>query len=172
MHFGLSILIDFSDLSLGMIMLHLFTIDPSWIRPVKKGANDIVFYDGNCGLCHRFIRFLLAEDKDMAFRFAPLQSKTFETSLSESQRQDLPDSIVVFTQDQQVLTFSSAIIYALKRLGGFWRILGTALALIPRFLRDFGYRFIAKIRYRLYGQPKTACPMMPNHLRIRFILES
>jgi predicted DCC family thiol-disulfide oxidoreductase YuxK len=108
----------------------------------------------------------------MAFRFAPLQSKTFETALSKSQRQDLPDSIVVFTQDRQVLIFSSAIIYSLKRLGGFWRILGIVLTLIPRFLRDFGYRFIAKIRFRLYGQPKTACPMMPNYLRVRFILES
>jgi hypothetical protein len=33
MHLSLLVLIDFADLSLGMLMLHLFTADPAWIRP-------------------------------------------------------------------------------------------------------------------------------------------
>jgi hypothetical protein len=33
MHLGLIVLIDFADLSLGMLMLHLFTFDPGWLRP-------------------------------------------------------------------------------------------------------------------------------------------
>jgi hypothetical protein len=32
LHVGLIVLIDFADLSLGMIMLHLFTFDPAWVR--------------------------------------------------------------------------------------------------------------------------------------------
>lgn len=32
MHFGLMTLIDFADLSAGMVMLHLFTFDPNWIE--------------------------------------------------------------------------------------------------------------------------------------------
>jgi hypothetical protein len=32
MHFGLMTLIDFSDLSAGMVMLHLFTFDPNWLK--------------------------------------------------------------------------------------------------------------------------------------------
>lgn len=31
MHLGLIVLIDFADLSLGMVMLHLFTFDPAWL---------------------------------------------------------------------------------------------------------------------------------------------
>jgi hypothetical protein len=31
MHLGLMVLIDFADLSLGMVMLHLFTFDPAWL---------------------------------------------------------------------------------------------------------------------------------------------
>jgi len=31
MHLGLIVLIDFADLSLGMVMLHLFTFDPKWV---------------------------------------------------------------------------------------------------------------------------------------------
>jgi hypothetical protein len=32
MHLGLILVIDFADLSLGMVMLHVFTCDPGWIR--------------------------------------------------------------------------------------------------------------------------------------------
>jgi hypothetical protein len=32
MHLSLIALIDFADLSLGMVMLHLFTFDPAWVR--------------------------------------------------------------------------------------------------------------------------------------------
>lgn len=37
MHLGLMLLIDFADLSLGMVMLHLFTFNPDWI-PAKRAA--------------------------------------------------------------------------------------------------------------------------------------
>ncbi len=33
MHLGLIVLVDFADLSLGMVMVHLFTLDPAWLRP-------------------------------------------------------------------------------------------------------------------------------------------
>jgi hypothetical protein len=32
LHLGLIVIIDFTDLSLGMVMLHLFTFDPRWFR--------------------------------------------------------------------------------------------------------------------------------------------
>jgi hypothetical protein len=32
LHLGLIALIDFADLSLGMVMIHLFTFDPGWLR--------------------------------------------------------------------------------------------------------------------------------------------
>ena len=31
MHLGILMLVDFADLSLGMVMLHLFTLDPEWL---------------------------------------------------------------------------------------------------------------------------------------------
>lgn len=42
MHLGLMTLIDFADLSAGMIMMHLFTFDPAWIRRgarIQVGGN-------------------------------------------------------------------------------------------------------------------------------------
>ncbi len=63
MHLGLIALIDFADLSLGMVMLHLFTFDPGWVPAVKPSTTETLFYDGGCGLCHKAVRFLLAEDR-------------------------------------------------------------------------------------------------------------
>ena len=169
MHFALMAVVDFADLSLGMVMLHLFTFNPAWIRPQAATAPDLVFYDGHCGLCHRAVRFLLAEDPTNAtFHFAPLESETFRTAIGEDQRATLPDSIIVQTASGIVLMRSAAVLYALKRLGGIWRLVGTIAALVPVGVRDWAYDWIAHIRYRLFRTPAEACPLVPTDLRARF----
>jgi predicted DCC family thiol-disulfide oxidoreductase YuxK len=169
MHLSLMALIDFADLSLGMVMLHVFTFNPAWLPPRKTPQPGTVFYDGHCGLCHRTVRFILAEDRDGdLFRFAPLHGDAFRKTISEAERQDLPDSVVVRTHDGALLTRSQAILYVLKSLGGFWRVLGILGGLIPQRVRDGCYNRIARLRYRLFRPPTVACPMVPPHLRARF----
>ena len=62
MHLVLIVLVDFADLSLGMVMLHLFTFDPAWIRPRGSGAPGTIYYDGDCGFCHGSVRFVVSEE--------------------------------------------------------------------------------------------------------------
>lgn len=166
LHFGLIILVDFADLTLGMLFIHFFTFDPAWLK-----AKDIklrIFYDGECGLCHRTVRFLLAEDRTGLITFSPLQSDAFTTHLSEEQRRDLPDSLVVLTEEGKVLTRSTGILHALKAIGGLWRISAWKMAAIPAPLRDLFYDGVAKVRKKIFPEPKTACPMLPPDLRKRF----
>lgn len=168
MHLSLIVLIDFADLSLGMIMIHLFTFDPGWVRPV--GANmERLFYDGHCGLCQRSVRLILAEDTTgNAFRFAPLQGETFQALVSAKEREALPLSLVVQTENGALLTRSSAVLHILRRLGGVWRLLAGLLALLPGRLRDRLYDGVARIRHRLFTRPDDLCPLMPPALRARF----
>lgn len=169
MHFGLITLIDFADLSLGMVMIHLFTFDPAWIPALKRGTLETLFYDGSCGLCHRAVRFVLSEDpRGEAFRFAPLHGEAFNAALSETQRATLPDSLVLLTAEGVVLTRSDAVLHLMKRLGGLWRLLGIVSGLIPRALRDRTYDGIAAVRSRLFAKPSDACPIVPKALRVRF----
>lgn len=42
LHLLLVLVIDFADLSLGMVMLHLFTFDPGWIPPRAPAARKVV----------------------------------------------------------------------------------------------------------------------------------
>ena len=154
MHLVLMLLIDFADLSLGMVMLHLFTFDPAWIRPGGRGAPGTIFYDGGCGFCHGFVRFVLSEEPaGEGFRFAPLETG---------------DSIVVRTGDGETLTRSDAVLHVLERLGGLWRVFAGIGKWIPRPVRDAMYRGFARIRRRLFARPDHACPVLPLRYRTRF----
>jgi len=70
MHVGLLVLVNFSDLTAGMLILHFFTFDPAWI-PSPRAQGQTIFFDGTCGLCHGFVRFVLREDRSAEpFSFA------------------------------------------------------------------------------------------------------
>jgi predicted DCC family thiol-disulfide oxidoreductase YuxK len=181
MHLGLLYLLDFTDLSLGMIMIHLFTFDPGWVRAPAMAGRSWVFYDGNCGLCHRLVRFLLSEDRDgRAFRYAPLGSETF-ARVAESRPvsslqsvegtvspDTIPDSIIVVTPDGRTLMRSRAVIECGMQLGGVWRVLASLFEVVPGSLRDRGYDAVAQVRHKLFRRPEGACPLIPDHLRERF----
>jgi predicted DCC family thiol-disulfide oxidoreductase YuxK len=152
-----------------MVMLHLFTFNPAWIAAVKTGQTEMIFYDGHCGLCHRAVRFVLAEDQaGNAFRFAPLESDAFRAAVPEGKRTMLPDSLVVSTAQGLLLVRSTAVLHILRRLGGLWRLMAAFARLVPTALRDRVYDGIARIRYRLFPAPAEACPLIPEQLRARF----
>ncbi len=115
------------------------------------------------------MRFVVARDRGgRLFRYAPLQGITFRKLVPAAQREALPDSIVVLTDDGRLLLRSDAFIHILRRLGGFWRFAAGAIALIPQALRDGVYNFIARVRYRIFGRRAEVCPVMPAELRARF----
>jgi predicted DCC family thiol-disulfide oxidoreductase YuxK len=168
MHLGLFAIVDFADLTLGMLLLHLFTFDPAWLAPRAADRRCVVFYDGHCGLCHRFVRFVLAEDRAGEMTFAPLQGSMFAASVPPDRRATLPDSVVVKTADGRMLVRSAAVRHVLRGLGGIWRALGHAAAFVPAPLLDFTYDRVAAVRKRLFASPTDACPMLPKELRGRF----
>jgi predicted DCC family thiol-disulfide oxidoreductase YuxK len=146
-----------------------FLFDPAWIPPRGGDAVERIDYDGECGLCQRGVRFVLAEDPEgRRFRFAPLQGETFARAVSPERRAQLPDSIVVETADGRLLVRSAAAVHVLQHLGGLWRVLGTLLALVPRPLRDWGYDCVARVRKHLLAPPPALCPIAPAPIAQRF----
>jgi predicted DCC family thiol-disulfide oxidoreductase YuxK len=172
MHASLLALLDFADLTLGMVMLQLLTFDPAWIPRLREREPAMLFYDGACGLCHRTIRFLLSEDRGgVAFVFAPLDSEAFRAAVPAAHRSALPDSFVLRTPSGSLIIRSAAFIELGRRLGGAWRVLAEIAAWIPATLRDAVYDRVARVRRRLFAMPKDACPLAPPELRARFILD-
>ncbi|MCI0588027.1 MAG: DCC1-like thiol-disulfide oxidoreductase family protein [Planctomycetes bacterium] len=171
MHLNLLLVLDFADLTLGMVFAHLFTLDPGWVGPKAAPAPERVFFDGGCGLCHRFVRFALAEDAGgTRFRFSPLDGDAFRATIPPERRAGLPDSVVLLAADGAIRTKSEAILRVAERLGGIWRVLGTAARLLPRGIRDLAYDLVARSRRRLFEAPAQACPIVPAGLRDRFEL--
>lgn len=157
------------QLAVALMVLHLFTFDPAWLPTRTAGGKDTVFYDGYCGLCHRWARFVLAEDVEgRCFELSPLQGEYLHTVVNETDRAALPDSIVLRRADGALWVKSRAVIAILDRLGGLWRVAAWLLRLVPRPLRDLAYDGVARVRLKLFAQPAEACPMVPAHLRGRF----
>jgi predicted DCC family thiol-disulfide oxidoreductase YuxK len=133
------------------------------------GSADRIFYDGVCALCQGYIRFLVQRDPaGDKFRYAPLQGTTFEALVPHERRRNLPDSLVVLTNDGRLLIRSDGVVHILHRLGGFWGFVAGAIAIIPRVIRDGAYNFVARIRYRVFGRRPNVCPVTPPELRTRF----
>ena len=169
MQLSLVVVRDFANLNFGMVMLHLFTFDPAWVRPRKAAGTELLFYDGHCGLCHRAVRFVLAEDRaGDTFRFAPLESEAFRATVREPDRAALPDSLIVLTANSILLTRSAAVLHILRRLGGMWRLLAGVASVVPAVARDGLYDGIARIRHFLFRTPAQSCPLVPANLRGRF----
>jgi predicted DCC family thiol-disulfide oxidoreductase YuxK len=117
----------------------------------------LVFFDGVCGLCNRFVDFLIAHDRKRQLRYAPLQGARFREILARHPGLAEIDSIVVVENsgpEETVHTFSNASLAALSKLPGLWKAV-VLLRLIPRFLRDAVYRLIAENRYRIWGRNDT-----------------
>jgi predicted DCC family thiol-disulfide oxidoreductase YuxK len=152
----------------GVVPLLALAADPGWIPPAG-GGTAILFYDGTCGLCHRAVRFVLAEDRQGSIRFAPLGSPAFRRSVPEHARPALPDSLVVWSAGGTIRVRSEAVLYLADRLGGWWRALAVLGRLIPRPARDALYDGIARVRKRLFAAPAGECPVGAPHLGPRFL---
>lgn len=125
----------------------------------------IVFFDGVCGLCNRFVDRLLHVDRRGLLRFAPLQGGTAQERLPAGMA-DAMES-VVYLRDGAVIQRSDAALWILIDLGG-WRALYRALFIVPRFVRDGVYAWIARNRYRWFRKRDT-CRLPTPEERLRFL---
>lgn len=126
----------------------------------------IVFYDGECGLCDRSVQALIRMDKGHRLRYATLQGETAGRLLGEPQG-DSAGWSVKFLEDGRLYERSTAAIRAAMRAGGVGRLFA-AMLLVPRFVRDGVYRWIAKNRLRWFGGTE-ACLLPTKALRQRFL---
>lgn len=117
---------------------------------------SILFYDGSCGLCDRFIKSILVKDKKHRLRFAALQGKTAAKFLPHVLVSDL--RTVVYFEDSRIYTKSDAVINSVAKLGSWWPLI-RLIRIVPRRLRDRVYDMIAVRRHRIFGKAE-ACRLL------------
>lgn len=136
------------------------------LEPGQPGGPCVVLFDGVCNLCNGVVRWIFARDPEGIFRFAPLQGDFARQQLEAIGSRPSLDSIVLIV-DGKAFVCSDAVLGIASRLRPPWRWMAT-LGRVPRPLRDFVYRCVARSRYRLWGK-REACTMPPPGLRERFI---
>lgn len=138
---------------------------------MSERLSHLVFYDGECGLCDRFVQLLLTIDHHQIFVFAPLQGSTaaqYIAHLPPELKQ--ADSIILVedfkSKEPKVQIQSKAVFRIAWLLGGAWTLLGW-LFFLPAFLFDWGYRLVARNRHRLF--PPDQCVLPKPEQRERFL---
>jgi predicted DCC family thiol-disulfide oxidoreductase YuxK len=133
-------------------------------------ANPILLYDGVCGLCNRLVQFVLKRDTNAHFRFAPLQGDFARRTLQRHgfDPHDLDTLYVVEEPGPRLTARSDAVISLLSEIGGFWRAASVLLRALPKWLRDWGYRVVARNRYRIFGRYES-CLLPEEKYRHRFL---
>jgi predicted DCC family thiol-disulfide oxidoreductase YuxK len=130
-------------------------------------AHPVLFFDGVCNLCHGTVRFVLERDRAARIRFAPLQSEVGRALLVRHGLDADTLDTVVFLDAAGVHLRSDASVAILRALGPPWSALAV-LGVLPRSVRDAGYDWIARNRYRWFGQ-KDTCPAPRPAWRERFL---
>lgn len=120
---------------------------------------SIVLFDGVCNLCSRSVQFILRHDRKKKFKFASLQGRTGQALLQQYEiAQNEPNSFVLL-ENNKVYTRSTAVLRMLKKLGAGWSLLYIFI-IIPSFIRDAVYNWVARNRYKWFGK-RDSC-MLPG----------
>lgn len=142
-------------------------------------ADPVVLFDGTCNFCDGAVQFVIDHERGSDLKFAALQSDAgrdlLERVASPEEARLLqhgatgdgdPDSMAL-VEGGRVYTHSSAALRMARYLRWPWRGLGVFIV-VPRFVRDMVYRWIARNRYRWFGKTDT-CRVPTPELRARFL---
>ncbi len=127
---------------------------------------DVIFFDGVCNLCNGSVQFVIERDKKKRYRFASLQSDYAMKILAPFGIDTKAKESFVLLEDGKVYQKSGAALRVAKNLSGFWPMLYGFL-LVPSFIRNGVYNFVAKNRYKWFGKQES-CWVPTAELKSRF----
>lgn len=127
----------------------------------------IILFDGVCNLCNGAINFIIKHDPKGIFKFASLQGETGKKLLAQHNIDPQETDSIVLIDNDQVSVKSSAALRIAKNLNqGYPFLFG--FMIIPTFIRNGVYDFIAANRYKWFGK-KESCMLPTPELRSRFL---
>ena len=124
-------------------------------------VENVIYYDGECGLCHLAVRFILRVDSKSKFYFSPLSN--LDNNLKNI------DSIIL-KRGKKVFYEGQAIILIFENIDNNWNYLAKLLKLIPINVLDTAYRWVSRNRAKISKKKVSSCPIVPSSYQKRFIL--
>ena len=133
----------------------------------KQLTHSIILFDGVCNLCNGAVNFVIKRDPRNVFKFTPLQEKKGVLLLKKHAVDSRKLDSIVLIENGNVYIKSSAALRIAKKLSGLWPLF-FVLLIIPSFIRDGVYDFIAKNRYKWFGK-KEQCMIPTPGFREKFL---
>ncbi len=127
---------------------------------------SVILFDGVCNLCNGAVQFIIKHDKKKQFVFASLQSAEANTILNDLHFSADGNSFILIERNI-IYQRSTAALRVAKKLDGLLSLLYTFI-IVPKFIRDGVYNFIANHRYKWFGK-KNECMIPTQELRSRFL---
>jgi len=134
---------------------------------MMKDEGPVLLFDGVCNLCAGSVQFVLKRNKKENIRFSSLQSEFGQKKLHESKLpEDYTESLVLIENGEAYVKSDAALRLA-KHLDGMWK-LSSVLLIIPKFIRNPVYDWVAKNRYKWFGK-KEVCWIPEPKWKARFL---
>ena len=127
----------------------------------------IVIYDGVCNFCNRSVNFIIQRDKAAKFSFTPMQSEIAQQLIAAYQINNVGMDTFLLVKDGRCYTSTDAALEIASELDGLW-YLCRIFKLVPRLIRDYLYRVLARNRYKLFGRAEH-CIVPSKEIMSRFI---
>lgn len=132
-----------------------------------KSKHKIILFDGVCNLCNSSVTFVIKRDKKDLFRFAALQEDPGKSLLDKHNIDTSQTDSIILVDGDKAYTKSTAALEIARSLGGLYPLL-YGFMVIPKFIRNWVYDYIAKNRYKWYGK-KESCMIPTPELRSKFL---
>ncbi len=131
----------------------------------------LILFDGVCNLCNASVQYVIKRDKMNIFMFAPLQSK-IGTEIINAYNIDTnkKDSIFLYDNDKGIFYKSTAALLIASKLRFPTNILIVFL-IVPAFIRNWFYNYIARNRYKWYGK-KEECMVPTPEISAKFLTKT
>ena len=137
------------------------------MKETRTLSHPVILFDGVCNLCARSVQFVIKHDPKHQFRFASLQNEFGRQVLEEFQLPATEWGSFILLENNRIYTQSGGALRVVKKLNGLLPFLYIFI-IIPRFVRDAIYQWIAKNRYKWFGK-KQACWLPTPELSSLFI---
>lgn len=134
---------------------------------MQSNSNPIVYFDGVCNLCESSVQFIIRKNKKKNIQLASLQGSHGQAFLKENNFDANEFSSLVYVVKGKIYTKSSGALRITKQLKGLWPLM-ICFLIVPKFIRDGVYNYVAKNRYKWYGK-KTSCWLPTLELKQRFL---
>lgn len=129
--------------------------------------NNIVLFDGVCNLCNSSVQFVIKNDQKQIFKFTSLQSRFGQKILQQNNLSLTDFNSFIVLIDGKLYQKSTGALKLCKKLK-FPFSLMYLFIIVPSFIRDGVYNFVARNRYKWFGK-KDSCMIQSPELKNRFI---